>query len=224
MSDQRWKTDKSLYDAPTEVNGDQVNKKLDYGTVYAKEFLDCDPLRDWESIDRCIWLWEWAVNQIIDWGGESIVKTMLDWKVLDVGTKDGQFVDYLVNNSIDGLGIEYSEPYVKYAQDKGRNVEWGDACNLQFDDNEFDFVFAHHVHGLVSDYRKALDEMYRVSKQYMIALNQVPGNKRKHYSYIDSPQIFHNFVEDTECKVIYSDYLDTGFSNEWVIFVEKKNA
>jgi hypothetical protein len=92
---QKWKTDESLYAAPTEVNGEQINKKLDYETVYVKEFLDCDPLRDWESIDRCIWLWEWAINQIIDWDGESIVKTMMDWKVLDVGTKDGQFVDYL---------------------------------------------------------------------------------------------------------------------------------
>ena len=218
---QKWKTDESLYAAPTEVNGEQINKKLDYETVYVKEFLDCDPLRDWESIDRCIWLWEWAINQIIDWDGESIVKTMMDWKVLDVGTKDGQFVDYLVNNSIDGLGIEYSELYVKYAQEKGRNVEWGDACNLTFEDNSFDFIFSHHVHGLVSDYRKALDEMYRVSKKYMLALNQVPGNPRKHYSYISDPSIFHNFIADTGCKVIYNDYLDTGFQNEWVIFVEK---
>jgi SAM-dependent methyltransferase len=232
MTDQKWKTDESLYGAPTEVNGEQLNKKLDYDTVYRKEFLDCDPLRDWESIDRCIWLWEWAVNQIIDWDGESIVKTMMDWKVLDIGTKDGQFVEYLVNNSIDGLGIEYSKPYVKYAQDKGRNVEWGDACHLfgmkdgstdHKTDNTFDFVFSHHVLGLVSDYRKALDEMFRVSKKYMIALNQVPGNPRKHYSYINSPQIFHNFVEDTGCKVIYNDYLDTGFQNEWVIFVKKND-
>jgi SAM-dependent methyltransferase len=218
---QKWKKDKSLYAAPTEVNGEQLNKKLDYETVYTKEFLDCDPLRDWESIDRCIWLWEWAINQIIDWDGESIVKTMMDWKVLDVGTKDGQFVDYLVNNSIDALGIEYSKPYVKYAQEKGRNVEFGDVCNLMFEDNVFDFVFSHHLHGLTPDYRKALDEMYRVSKKYMLALNQVPGNLRKHYSYISDASIFHNFIKDTGCEVIYNDYLDTGFKNEWVIFVEK---
>lgn len=221
---QRWKTDKSLYGAPTEINGDQLNKKLDYETVYTKEFLDCDPLRDWESIDRCIWLWEWATELI---GGVD-----MNWKVLDVGTKDGQFVEYLENNSIDALGIEYSMPYVKYALEKGRNVEWGDACNLfgmkdgsidHKTDNTFDFVFSHHVLGLVSNYRKALDEMYRVTNRYMLALNQVPGNPKKHYSYINSPQIFHNFVKDTGCKVLHNDYLDTGWDNEWVIFVEKGN-
>jgi len=215
---QKWKTDESLYNAPTEVNGEQINKKLDYETVYTKEFLDSDPLRDWESIDRCIWLWEWAMEQIDkNWA-------FTENTVLDVGTKDGQFVDYLINNSIDALGIEYSKPYVKYAQEKGRNVKFGDACDLEFEDGSYDFVFSHHVLGLVSNYRKALDEMYRVTNRYMLVLNQVPGNPRKHYSYINSPQIFHNFVEDTGCKVIYNDYLDTGFQNEWVIFVEKKNG
>ena len=209
---QKWKTDESLYGAPTEVNGEQLNKKLDYSTVYRKEFLDCDPLRDWESIDRCIWLWEWMIEQ---------VDSSMDWKVLDIGTKDGQFVDYLVNNSIDGIGVEYSKPYVEYAQNKGRNVVYGNACDLDWDSDTFDCVFAHHVHGLLPSYLKGLQEMYRVSKKYIIALNQVPGNPRKHYSYINSAQIFHNFVEDTGCKVIYNDYLYPGFQNEWVIFVEK---
>jgi SAM-dependent methyltransferase len=212
---QKWKTDESLYNAPTEVNGPQINKKLDYSTIYKKEFLDCDPLRDWESIDRCIWLWDWATEQV---GGVD-----MDWKVLDIGTKDGQFVDHLVNNSIDAMGIEYSNAYVEYAQDKGRNVEWGDACDLFCTDNSYDWTFSHHVHGLVSNYIGALQEMLRVTRKYMIALNQVPGNPRKHYSYISSPQIFHEFVKAVDCKVIYNDYLDTGWDNEWVIFLEKND-
>lgn len=214
---QKWKTDKSLYEAPTEKDGVQVKKKLDYATTYRKEFLDSDPLRDWESIDRCIWLWDWAMELV----SENLSFT--DWKVLDLGTKDGQFPDFLINNSIDGLGIEYSKPYVEYAQSKGRNVQYGNACDLEFEDNTFDVVFSHHLHGLLPDYLKGLQEMYRVSKRYMIALNQVPGNKRKHYSYIDSPQIYHDFVKSIDCKVIYNDYLDTGQAQEWVIFLEKKD-
>lgn len=207
---QKWKNDSSLYNCETEKNGRQVNKKLDYSTTYRKEFLDSDPIKDWPSIDRCIWLWDWAMDLI----GKNLSFT--DWTVLDVGTKDGQFPDFLINNSIDGLGIEYSLEYVKYAQDKGRNVIYGDACDLGFVDNLFDVVFSHHLHGLVSDYWKALQEMFRVSKKYMIALNQVPGNPKKHYSYIDSPQIFHDFIESVNCKVIYNDYLDTGQAQEWV--------
>ena len=92
---------------------------------------------------------------------------------------------------------------------------------MTFEDSEWDFVFAHHVQGLTPDYMESLKEMYRVSKHYMVALNQVPGNPKKHFSYIQTPDVFNEFIELTQCKVIYNDYLDTGFSNEWVIFVEK---
>ena len=214
MAEQKWKSDPSLYDAPTEVKGVQLIKKLDYGTTYVDEFLNSDPLRDWESIDRCKWLWDWSLDQIDPFPD--------DWKVLDVGSKDGQFCDWLRDIGVLGLGIEISEPYVKYAVSKGRPVVMGNACEMTFADNQFDYVFSHHLHGLLPDYLKGLQEMFRVSKRYMIALNQVPGNARKHYSYIDSPQIYKVFAESVDCNIIYNDFLETGFNKEWVIFLEKK--
>jgi len=221
MAQQRWKTDKSLYDAPTEKIGVQIKKKLEYDTTYRKEFLDCDPLQDWPSIDRCKWLWNWAIETaFID------EKDLFDWAILDVGTKDAQFPEWLRMRNIMSVGLEYSEPYVKYAIEKGRPVRYGNACDMEFDDNSFDFVFSHHLHGLLPDYAKGLEEMVRVTSKYMICLNQVPGNKRKHFSYIDSPQLFHNFVDYAQhtvgpFEVIYNDYLDTGYKNEWVLFLKK---
>lgn len=211
---QEWKTNEKLYGAPTKKERFQLTKELDYEEVYVDKFLNCDPLKDWDSIERCIWLWNWAI-EIID------NPPIIDWKVLDVGSKDGQFPEYLNERSVDAVGIEFSEPYVDYAQDKGRRVFYGDACYMTFKEGYFDFVFSHHLHGLVSNYLKALQEMFRVTNKYMLALNQVPGNPRKHYSYIDSPQIFHDFAESVECNVLYNDYLDTGYNNEWVIFLEK---
>ena len=92
MANQKWKTDPALYNAPTEKNGVQTKKKLDYDTTYRHEFLDADPLRDWESIERCKWLWEWALEQI-EFGGLECDPTK--WSVLDVGTKDAQFPEWL---------------------------------------------------------------------------------------------------------------------------------
>lgn len=212
---QEWKTNEKLYNAPTRKEKFQLTKELDYEKVYVDKFLNCDPLKDWPSIDRCIWLWDWAIDKIN-------AKKIIHWKVLDVGSKDGKFPEYLNERSIDAIGIDFSESYVDYAQDKGRRVFYGDACHMYFKKDYFDFVFSHHLHGLVSNYLKALQEMFRVTNKYMIALNQVPGNPKKHYSYIDSPQIFHDFAESVECKVLYNDYLDTGYSNEWIIFLEKK--
>jgi len=188
---------------------------MDYENVYVEEFLNQDPLRDWESIDRCKWLWDWALR--------TLSENEEPWKILDCGTKDGQFPAWLREEGFDqAMGIEISEPYVDYAKSKGRPVAYGDACNM--DDSwtgNFDFVFAHHLHGLTPDYLKALEEMYRVTNNYMIALNQVPGNKQKHYSYIETPKIFHKFIEDNLCEVIYNDYVDTGFENEFVMFIKK---
>jgi len=220
MANQKWKTDPKLYNAPTERNGVQVNKKLEYDTVYRKEFLDSDPLRDWESIDRCKWLWEWALGHL-EYNGVEYDTTK--WGVLDVGTKDAQFPEWLREQGVMSMGLEYSEPYVRYAIEKGRPSHYGNACAMPWDDGVFDFVFSHHLHGLLPDYLLGLQEMFRVSSKYMLALNQVPGNPRKHYSYVDSSKIFTEFIDsvDAEFDILYNDYLDTGFNNEWVIFIMK---
>lgn len=218
MTEQRWKTDPALYAAPTKQDGQQVKKVLDYDTTYRKEFLDADPLQDWDSIERCKWLWEWGL-EMLEHGG--IEHDATKWSVLDVGTKDAQFPEWLRENNIMGIGLEYSEPYVRYAINKGRPSAYGNACDMEYPDNTFDFVFSHHLHGLLPDYWVGLTEMFRVTDKYMLALNQVPGNTRKHFSYIDSPQIYHDFIESVDCEILYNDYLDTGFGNEWVIFLRK---
>lgn len=212
---QKWKSDAALFNAPTEKDGQQIKKKLDYSTTYRKEFLDSDPLRDWESIDRCIWLWEWSL--------ELIEKSPLNWAVLDVGTKDAQFPEFLREQGVMGIGLEYSEPYVRYAINKGRPISYGNACDMEFDDNSFDYVFSHHLLGLVEDNKKALEEMYRVSKKYIINLSQIPGNKKKHFSYMKDNKLFKEFLEENSCKILYNGYLDTGYSNEYVLFIEKEN-
>jgi len=218
---QKWKSDPKLYNCSTKKQEHQLTKDLDYSTVYRREFLECDPLRDWESVKRCKWLWEWALDLIQE---EFKTTYISNWRVLDCGTKDATFPEWLCEQGIEALGIEYSKEYVDYASGKGRPILYGNVCDLEFEDNTYDMVFSHHLHGLTPDYMKALQEMYRVSKKYMIALNQVPGNMRKHYSYINSPQIFYDFIDSVDCKVLYNDFLDTGNGNdEWVIFVEKND-
>lgn len=219
MNNQNWKHDKKLYNAPTIKENNQITKQLDYDTDYRDNFLECDPLRDWESINRCKFLWKWSVEKVLD---EFENYYITNCSVLDCGTKDCQFPEWLVKNGISAIGLEYSKSYVEYATKKERPIRYGNVCDMEFDDNTFDFVFSHHLHGLLPDYLKGLQEMYRVSKKYMICLNHVPGNPKKHYSYIDSPQIFYDFIKSVNCEVLYNDYLDTGFENEWVLFLEKK--
>lgn len=187
MTYQKWKRDPKLYDCKRKG----VKKELDYHSVYVKEFLEQDDLRDWESFGRCRDLWNFCISTIDD----TKIKT-----VLDCGTKDGQFPQWLVEQGFDAIGIEIADSYVKYAQDKGRPVVKGDVCNLSYEDESFDFIFSHHLLGLVEDYYKGLSEMFRVTKVggYMVTLNSIPGNPKKHYNYIKSMDTIYEYLKREE--------------------------
>jgi len=215
---QKWKNDPKLYGCETIENNGQINKKLNYKKVYIKEFLDSDPLKDWESIYRCMELWHFFAD---------IVKLKGKIKVLDCGTKDGQFPVYLSDLGYECTGIEISKSYVRFAKDLGRNVEYGDVCNLKYDNNTFDVIFSHHLLGLVRDYRLALKEMIRVVKPngYIVTLNDIPGNKRKHYSYIKNMMVIENWLKEDDFsknKIVYFDVNpNMPSSNEKILIVQK---
>ncbi len=206
---QKWKTDLTLHSCERNDLGEKI---MDYEGVYVDEFLNSDPLRDWESIERCKDLWNWCQDYSIDPDNIN--------RVLDCGTKDGQFPMWLRSMDIEATGMEISRPYVDYAKLKNRPVIEGNVCDIEFSDEYFDFVFSHHLLGLTPDYYKALTEMYRVTSDYMVTLNDIPGNKRKHYSYIDSPAIYDRFIEEFQPEVLFNGYWKEN--SEWVLFIRRK--
>lgn len=213
---QRWKTDPALHSCERIEEKLQSKKMLDYYDVYVDEFLNKDPIRDWESIERCIALWQFFLLQIEPFAGET--------SILDCGTKDGQFPEWLNKQGFEVLGIEISDAYVNWAQNHHRPVEYGDVCDMppKWTD-KFDVVFAHHLLGLVPDYWLGLTEMYRVTKPggYLVTLNDVPGNPRKHYSYIGGPDIFEAFTHMNKCDMIYSGPWNQEMPKEYVYIVKK---
>lgn len=218
---QKWKEDPTLFNCETVRDGYEERKELDYDTTYVDEFLNQDPLRDWESIDRCKALWFWALRK-----AELELEDIKNFKILDCGTKDGQFVEFLDGSVEESLGLEYSLPYVKWASEKGRAVLYGDVCKMTEMykwENHFDFVFSHHLLGLTPDYYGALKEMFKVTKPggLMVTCNDIPGNPRKHYSYIESSKIFNQFIFESNLKVIHNERWNPDFPREWVIFIRK---
>jgi len=219
---QRWKVDPTLYSCETTRDGYQTKKMMDYESTYVNEFLNKDPMRDWESFDRCRALWFWGLRK----AGLDHIADVTKFNVLDCGTKDGQFPEFLDGIVDEVLGIELSMPYVEFANERNRPVVYGDVCKLTdwFDwRDHFDFVFSHHLLGLTPDYLGALEEMLAVTKKngYMITCNDVPGNPKKHFSYIETSKIFDEFVSNSDVSVIHNDRWHPDFAKEWVLFVQK---
>jgi len=220
---QKWKEDSKLHSCARQNKGSQQIKTIDYEQVYKREFLESDPVKDWESIDRCKELWLWAI--------EKIDANPTDWKVLDVGTKDAQFPEWLMKNYVveQAIGCEIADDYLKYAEEKGRPIVYANACDMpKRMHKKFDIVFSHHLLGLVPDYLLGLNEMWKCVKHggYMLTLNDIPGNPLKHYSLIESPQIFMDFMgQDNVVQsypiLMFNDFWYDKFPKEWVFFIQK---
>jgi len=208
---QNWKTDSKLHSCNRDSN---LKKKLDYHKTYVKEFLDSDPLQDWPSFERCKGLWKFCEDNIVEFK-KGI-------RVLDCGTKDGQFPEWLVSQGYDALGIDVSKKYVEYAESKGRPVMYTNVCKMHFYDDIFNVVFSHHILGLTPDYNVALREMFRVISRngILITLNDCPGNPKKHYHYIRSvDDLRESLNKISMCNILYFDYYKND--KEFLIVLQK---
>ncbi len=99
-------------------------------------------------------------------------------KTLDVGCGDGTLL-YVLSQKykfiIDKYGIEISYKACQKALEKGINVIRGNAEILPFPDNFFDTVICSEVLEHLVFPEKALEEIYRVSKNNAIIIFSIPN-------------------------------------------------
>ena len=117
---------------------------------------------------------------------------------LDVGTRDGYVVEFM--NSLgfyNAKGVEVFKDYIKYAQSKGRKVEFGDIHDLPYKDSTFDIVYCRHTLEHTLYPQKALQELYRVVKTKGVLYVSLPMEMQphgKHTVSIPNKKVFKKFV------------------------------
>jgi len=114
-------------------------------------------------------------------------------KVLEVGIGTGLSVDAYPRHA-DVVGIDLSQDMLDQAaqkMDADRHghirLQQGDALNLEFGDESFDFVTAFHVITVVPDPKRMLEEMVRVCR---------PGGKIVIINHFSSERALIRFVVD----------------------------
>jgi ubiquinone/menaquinone biosynthesis C-methylase UbiE len=84
-------------------------------------------------------------------------------KVLDVGAGDGKRVDWLNENGYQAIGTEINEYWFR------NTIVYGDMHDLPFVDNSFHMVCSIDVLEHTPRPLRALSELFRVSKKYVLA-------------------------------------------------------
>ena len=132
------------------------------------------------------------------------------WEILDIGCRDGMWLDILKNNKFLNLrGIDISTKALEIARKKDHNVVRGDAQNLPFPDEEFNFVSIIHTLEHCPDPDRVLTEIKRVLKPNGRVLVVVPLQKKEpvptvwghYYCFSSSKEVINMIVRNGFKKV-----------------------
>lgn len=134
------------------------------------------------------------LNNIISFGQHLKVKERAinniplksNFKVLDLCTGTGDIAIYIAKNIVkEGyvIGADFSQEMLRIAKFKAQNIEnidfvVVDALNLPFNDEEFDACFISFGLRNLTDLRKGLEEMKRVTKKGGFVVNIDTGKPK----------------------------------------------
>jgi ubiquinone/menaquinone biosynthesis C-methylase UbiE len=92
-------------------------------------------------------------------------------RILDVGVGTGRLAEPLQNAGFEVVGIDISKKMISKAREKGvKNLVIADARFIPFRDKSFDTAISVHLLHLISEWKKALREVCRVTRHAMFSL------------------------------------------------------
>jgi SAM-dependent methyltransferase len=142
----------------------------------------------------------------------SLIKPLQIESILDAGCGEGFTMNKLIENKIGRKteGIEYSKEAVFLGKKfyPKLNIKQASIYNLPYKENSFDLIICTEVIEHLEDPKKALQEMLRVSKKYLII--SVPN---------EPLFMLSNFLRGKNLSRLGNDI---GHVNHWNIFGFKK--
>lgn len=93
-------------------------------------------------------------------------------RILDLGVGTGRFAEPMQKKGFKVVGIDISRKMISKAKKKSvRNLFLADARHIPFRDKTFDATISVHLLHLISEWRRTLGEVCRVSRHAMLSLH-----------------------------------------------------
>ncbi|MBN2610992.1 MAG: class I SAM-dependent methyltransferase [Bacteroidales bacterium] len=99
--------------------------------------------------------------------------------ILDIGSSEGAFLDYLNKRQLSFYGIDIDEDAIKFCASRGLGdkIKYGNIKDIPFPPESFNIATALDIVEHVDDDGKAMDEIHRILVKGGIALVIVPAHK-----------------------------------------------
>ncbi len=188
----------------------EINKKYLYTEQYAssKNLSDRIALHEFGPEESFhVWVYgKWNITQPVS--------------ILDIGCGSGKFWEENLSKLPKGSHLTLSDFSAKMLNEAKKNVNAdifvvSDIDNLEFDDNSFDVVMAHHLLYHSSDKDKSLRELKRVVKQN--GMISITTNSERHMLnvYDIGKQIDKNFPTDRIIDSFVEEKADKILANHF---------
>lgn len=181
--------------------------------------------------------WE-RQGHIVSVGRKVIASTMLGWqrgglrglRLLDFGCGTGHFVQKLVDEGAEAVGLDLVREYFPMPEGWGRGrLVQGDVQHLPFAENTFDAVFALDVLEHCGDFEGGVREIHRVLKPggqivstlpamnvLYSQLDELQGHERRFYRREVRIVLEHNGFAVDRNTYLYSYLLPAAVYRKWL--------
>ena len=144
--------------------------------------------------------------------------------VLEIGP--GTFIDYkhFYKNyeNVEYQAVDFTPKIVDYGKKLGASCKLGSIEDIPHENDSFDFVYCRHVLEHLADYKKAIEEMIRVSKNYVCLVFWMMKEEEAHLTF--DGRLHHNSYVQSEVEdFIKSKNKNVKFfqvDNDKIIFAE----
>lgn len=142
-------------------------------------------------------------------------------KVLDVGCGTAMLYEHLPQELKPSyVGVDFTPEFIEYCREKHPEGDWRveDARNLSFPDNSFHLVNSTTLLQHIPEWRKAAEELARVSKKYVVSTCRSHLKKTR---IISTTPVLRRQFNPQDIIDIYNQYGDVSWQWGDGIVIEK---